>query len=369
MKKLQKITFTLAALAFVACTPKDPGKRPVKDNNNESPVENRVEVPEKGPPPPLPGWAKFPMKNDKDVEVKAAVQTLSLLVAPEKRIKMRPPYRVFQTGVLVEIDGQVMMPVRVARDNFWVMGHLDMYQVEVSLAGGTLLFDSPKGTEVGFVSSPITATVKEIKDDWALISHEMNSNCSPVFLKVWVKKTSLLAESKGIVAFPAKYDKSAPKKELRKDAALFEIFGTAAKDETIIQLPMCNAETQVLMTGSTSGKRTQVMFKPTPTGPFAIIGWMDKEIAKGNQYSACTCGNPGSTSKSSSAIDVPYDYKTRLALPLYLTPDQNAAPIGSIEATAVKRIVQNLKNPTFGQLEIEDGITFFVPYHVDFFEP
>ncbi len=369
MKTFQKIIFAMAALAFVACTPKDPGKKPVKENTEDNPVENKVEVAEKGPPPPLPTWVKFPMKNDKDPEVKAAVQTLSLLVAPEQRIKIRPPYRIFQTGVLIEVAGQVMMPVRVARDNFWVMGHLDMYQVEVTLAGGTLLYDTPKGSEVGFVSAPIVAQVKEIKDDWALVSHEMNSGCSPAFLKVWVKKTSLLAESKGTVPFPAKYDKGAPKTELRKDAALFEIFGSNNKDTSVIQLPMCNFESQVLLTGSTSGKRTVILFKPTPTGPFAILGWMDKEIAKGNQYSACTCGNPGSGQKAPPVIDISYDYKTRLALPLFLTPDQTAAPVGQIDATSVKRIVQNLKNPTFGQLEIEEGVTFFVPYHENYFEP
>jgi len=369
MKTVQILLISVAALAFCACTPKDPGKKPVKDNAGDDPVEQNVEIAEKGPPPPLPGWAKFPLKNDKDVEVKSAVQTLSLLVAPENRIKIRPPYRIFQTGVLTEVDGQVMMPVRVARDNFWVIGHLDMYQVEVTLAGGTLLYDAPKGVEVGFVSSAIVAQVKEIKDDWALVSHEMNTSCSPVFLKVWVKKTALLSEAKGAVPFPAKYDKGAPKTELRRDAALFDIFGSNTKEVSVIQLPMCNSETQVLMTGTTSGKRSQILFKPTPTGPFAILGWMDKDIAKGNQYSACTCGNPSSGSKSAPVMDFTYDYKTRLTMPLYLAPDQNAAPVGSIEATSVKRIVQNLKNPTFGQLEIEEGITFFVPYHVDFFEP
>ena len=368
MKTFQVILFTMVSLAFVACTPKGPGKKPVK-NNDDDPVEQKVEIAEKGPPPPLPTWVKFPIKNDKDPEIKAAVQTLSLLVAPDRRIKVRPPYRIFQIGALVDVAGQVMMPVRVVRDNFWVMGHLDMYQVEVSLAGGTLLFDSPKGTEVGFVSVPIVATVKEIKDDWALVSHEMNSGCSPAFLKVWVKKTDLLAESKGTVAFPAKYDKGAPKKELRRDAALFEIFGTSTKDTTIIQLPMCNVENQVLMVGTSSGKRTTIFFKPSPTGSFAILGWMDKEIATGKLISSCTCGNPGSTQKAPPVFDISYDYKTRLALPLYLTPDQTAAPIGRVDATSVKRIVQNLKNPGFGQLEIEEGITFFVPYHENFFEP
>lgn len=368
MKKFPIVLLTLAAFTLVAC-PKEPSKKPVKDGTDEDPVEQKVEVPEKGPPPPLPQWVKFPVKNDKDTEVKAAVQTLSLLVAPETRVKIRPPYRIFQTGVLVDVEGQVMMPVRVARDNFWLFGHLDMYQIEVTIPGGTVLHDAPKGVEVGFVSAPIVAQVKEIKDDWAMVSYEMNATCSPVFLKVWVKKSALLAEAKGTVPFPSKYEKPAQKTELRKDAALFDIFSTTGKDVSVIQLPMCNNESQVLLTGATSGKRTSVLFKPTPQGPLAILGWMDKEIAKGLQYSACTCGNPGGTSKSASVIDISYDYKTRLPLPLFLTADQGATPIGVVEATSVKHIVQNLKVPAFGKLDIEDGVTFFVPYHENYFEP
>jgi hypothetical protein len=367
MKTFPIILLTLAAFALVAC-PKEPSKKPVKDDTGEDPVETRVEVPEKGPPPPLPQWVKFPQKNDK-TEVKPAVQTLSLLVAPEVRVKIRPPYKIFQTGVLVEFDGQVMMPVRVARENFWLNGHLDMYQIEVTLPGGTVLYDGAKGAEVGFVSAPILTQVKSIEGEWAQVSHEMNSSCSPVFLKVWVKKTSLLAESKGVVPFPAKYEKPTQKTELRRDAALFDIYSTNNKDVSVIQLPMCNNEEQVLLTGTTSGKRTQIMFKPSPKGPLAILGWMDKDIAKGLQYSACTCGNPSGPSKSSPVLDISYDYKTRLPLPLFLTDDQGATPVGVVEATSVKRVVKNIKVPEFGKLEIEEGITFFVPYHENYYEP
>jgi len=367
MKTFPIILLTLVAFTLVAC-PKEPTKKPVQ-KNGEDPVENRVEVPDKGPPPPLPQWVKFPQKNDKDHEVKAAVQTLSLLVGPEVRVKVRPPYRIFQTGVLVELDGQVMMPVRVARANFWLNGHMDMYQIEVTIPSGTLLYDGAKGAEVGFVSAPILAQVKSIDGEWAQVSHEMNSSCSPVFLKVWVKKSSLLAEGKGVVPFPPKYDKPAQKTELRRDAALFDIYSSNKLDVSVIQLPMCNNESQVLLTGTTTGKRTQIMFKPTPTGPLAVLGWMDKDIAKGLQYSACTCGIPSGPSKSSPVIDISYDYKTRLPLPLYLTDDQGAVPVGMVEATPVKRVVKNPKDPAFGKLEIEEGITFFVPYHENYYEP
>lgn len=361
----------MLGFACIACTGKNNPKTTVQEDHDDTPPPVKEEIPEKGPPPPLPAWAKFPVHGAGEVEVKSGVQTLNLMVAPDVRVKVRPPYKVFQTGVLREENGAVMMPVRVTRANFELVGLVDMYQVEVAIPGGTTLYDAPKGAEVGFIASPIRVQVKEIKDDWALISHELNSECSPTFLKVWVKKNAIMTDAKGNVPFPAKYDKGAPKKELRKDAALFEIFGTIKSETSLIQLPMCNQENQVLMTGSTSGGRTQIFFKPTPAGPFAILGWMDKEIASGKLYSACTCGNSSSSGGSGMVADLQYDYKARIRLPLYLAPDKNAAPVGAVEIGQIKRIVQYLKNPEFGKLEIEEGLgtEFFVPYHENYFEP
>ncbi len=366
------LLFVMTGFAFLSCTPKNGTKMPVNDDHEDNPQPVKEEIPEKGPPPPLPAWAKFPTRGADEVEVKPAVQTLNLLVGPDVRVKVRPPYKVFQTGVLREENGNVMMPVRVTRSNFELVGLVDMFQVEVAIPGGTLLYDAPgKGTEVGFISSPIRVRVDKIDGDWAQITHELNSSCSPVYLKVWVKKNAIMTEAKGTVPFPPKYDKNAPKKELRKDAALFEIYGTAKSETSVISLPMCNQESQVLMTGTTSGARTQIFFKPTPTGPFAILGWMDKEIASGKLYSACTCGNTSDSGKSGMVADLQYDYKVRIRLPLYLSPDKNATPVGAVEIGQIKRIVQFLKNPEFGKLEIEEGLgtEFFVPYHENYYEP
>ena len=370
MKIFAKTSFLLMAFSLVACTPKDPQKKTTpNDIEPDEPVEHKVELQEKGPPPALPVWAKFPPKSSSEGEVVAAVQTLSLQVGPDRQIKIRPPYKIYQTDVLREEGGNVMMPVRVVRDNFWLLGLLEMYQVEVKVPGGTVLYDGPKGVEVGFVSIPIAAQVKKVENDWAQITHEMNTQCSPVFLKVWVKKSSLMATAGAPVPFPAKYDKSAPKNELRKDAALFDIFSTISKDTSVIQLPMCNVETQVLMTGTSSGKRTQIMFKPTPQGPFAVLGWMDKDTAAGKLFSSCTCGTPPPPPRTPVVVELQYDYKTRLPLPLFLEPNTESTAVGMVEATAVKRVVKSMKNPEFGQLEIEDGLTFFVPYHANYYEP
>jgi hypothetical protein len=86
----------------------------VQEEHDDTPQPVKEEIPEKGPPPPLPAWAKFPARGASEVEVKSAVQTLSLLIAPDVRVKVRPPYKVFQTGVLRDEGGNVMMPVRVA---------------------------------------------------------------------------------------------------------------------------------------------------------------------------------------------------------------------------------------------------------------
>lgn len=366
------VFFTLLGFLFLSCTPKNGSKTIVQEKDDEdisTPIKE--EIPEKGPPPPLPAWAKFPKRGTNEMEVKSTVQTLSILVKPDVRVKVRPPYKVFQTDALREEGGNVMMPVRVSRSNFEIVGLVDMYQVDVAVPGGTFIYDAPKGVEVGFISSPIRVQVKEVKDDWALISHELNSDCSPNFLKVWIKKSAIMVQTQGVVPFPAKYDKGAPKKELRKDAALFEVFGTTKSETSLIQLPMCNQEGQVLMTGKTSGNRTEIFFKPTPTGPFAVLGWMDKEIASGKLYSTCTCGNTTNSTTSTKIPDLQYDYKVRIRLPLYLAPDKQTEPVGAVEMGQVKRVSKYFKNPEFGRLEIEEGlgVEFFVPYHENYYEP
>ncbi len=108
------LLFAMLSFVFWACTPKNGSKTVVQEEHDDTPQPVKEEIPEKGPPPPLPAWAKFPARGASEVEVKSAVQTLSLLIAPDVRVKVRPPYKVFQTGVLRDEGGNVMMPVRVA---------------------------------------------------------------------------------------------------------------------------------------------------------------------------------------------------------------------------------------------------------------
>ncbi len=369
MKILQITTLALLATYVLACTPKSPTRTVEKDPFEGDLVEKEVAVEEKGPPPPLPTWVKFPTKPEQEVEIKAAVQTLSLLMPNGTRVKLRPPYQIFQAGNLQDVEGQVMMPVRVVRDKYWLLGKLDMYQVEVFIPGGTLLHDGPNGTEVGFVSSPIIAQVKEIQGDWASVTHELNAKCSPLFLKVWVRKNALMSTNRSTVPFPAKYTKGIPNTPLRNDAALFDVFPTATKNENILQLPMCNVENQVLMVGRTQRGRTQFFFKPAPDGAFAIQGWIDKQFADGGLISTCTCGIPPAPPRTPASIELEYTYETRLTLPLYMSADKDEMPVGVLEATPVKRVIKNFRDQTFGQVEIEDGMTFFIPFHDNYYLP
>ncbi|MBU1240045.1 hypothetical protein KJ865_10080, partial [Myxococcota bacterium] len=329
-------------------------------------------VKKKGEPPALPAWAKMPQKTLNVPRIDSKVKTLSLALDEGLRVKIKPPYTIYQIAPLKDTAAGVMMPVRVEKKDFWFNGTLDMFQVSVKLGGGANIYDTPKGVVVGFVSSPIEVMIKKINGEWAYISHEMHAKCSPVYLKGWVHKKFLLGNMKSNVAFPWRFTKKLPTRQLNTDAPLFEVYARSRGGDFVLQLPMCDDNSQVILVNKVvrSAKgRTRVFFKPTKTAPFAILGYMRADIAQGATKGSCTCKTtmPQTNTYGTSVIE--RDYTIRTDLPLYLTPDETQKPVGVIHKVGVQKVSQYYKNGKFAVIEIEYGLTLYAPYHADYFFP
>jgi hypothetical protein len=374
--KIKTLLITILGLTFLfSCEPKNPNQpKKVVNNNQDVDVEpeDPDKVEEKGTPPSLPGWVKVPIKKSAMSTIVSKVKVISLEIAEGLRVKIRPPYKILQIGQMKDTPEGVIMPVRVERDKYWLRGTLDMFQINVTLSGGVNLYDAPKGTLSGFVSSPIPIQVKKVNGNWVLISHELNAKCSPLYVKAWVKKSDLLKKVQSNVKFPAKFNGKAYKRVLKNDAPLFEVYGRRRGGDMILQLPLCNDSDQVLMVPTkVYGKkgRARVFFKPSKLGKIAILGWMDKEIAQGMTKGTCTCRTNMPQRKNYGLSAIERDYKVRTTLPLYITPNKKEAPIGFITPSEIIKVNKYYKDGNFAVIEIENGIKLYTPYHVDYFFP
>ena len=337
----------------------------------EAPIDESVE--EKGPPPPLPGWARMPHKKQAFQKIRARTETLRLVFDDMSEMRIPKPYEIYQVGDLTELEDEVVMPVRVEHGNYWVRGYLDTNQIEIWIPGGTTLYDKARGTEVGFVADKIPVTVKKVQGDWIQVSYEMNKKCSPTELVVWVSKKALMKHHSGRVSLPAKYRK-VPKKRLPNDLPLFEIYGRRRGSDFVVQVPLCHVEDQIIAAGARSGRRVRVYFRPSPNSPLVIMGWADRDVASDNPpRGSCSCGEMEERHSSAPPVEESDVYKVRITLPLYLKPDKKAKPVGAISPGSIpKGAVKDIIHKGWGKIFLGDSFrmkAFYVPYHENYFLP
>ncbi|MGM0595618.1 MAG: hypothetical protein ACQES9_01130 [Myxococcota bacterium] len=377
-------TFILLFTLILSCQP-DPPKNPDKEKKDQDQQTTEGIDPDeeallkKGDPPPLPEWALTPTKKKSIGRIQPKSKVVSLQLENGERINFNPPFQIHQIGNLKETDNGVVMPVRIERGKYWLRGDIDTFQIKINLSAGTNLYDKPKGVLAGFVSSPIIVQIKKVKKDWVRISHKLNEKCSPVFLKVWVKKSALLKTMKKNVKYPAVFSKKLPSRQLNLDAPLFSVYGRRrsgknSSDDIILQLPMCNDQDQVILVKKRiRGKkgRTRVYFKPSKDAKFMVRGWMDKEMATGQEKGSCNCRTQIPESKSSGSFSATgsLDYKTRRPLPLFATPKTISKPIGMIMPSPIVKASQYYKNEKFAVIEIEPDLKLYTPWHDDYFFP
>ncbi|MBN2723393.1 MAG: hypothetical protein JXR95_04915 [Deltaproteobacteria bacterium] len=368
------VLFTIT-LIFSGCTDNKtstPKKDPVPVNTGDTADDVKDIKVEKGPPPALPEWTLIPSKTASLGEVKSKVTNLSLAISDTKKIRIAPPYKIFQTGSLKEVNNIVIIPVRVEKDNIWLEGNLDMFQVQVKLPAGTTLRDTPKGVPVVFFADVADIIVKSVKDGWVQVSYEMNSKCSPSHLKGWLKKEDLMKESKGKVAFPWNFSKNLPDGTLPHTTPLFDIYSRSRGGESIVLLPLCKSTAQIIKVAKKiygNKGRTKVFFKPSADSTVAVMGWIEKSAAKSSIKGDCTCKTDMPKENRVGKAELDMEYKTRTVLPVYSTPDVKTKPIGMLNPSPIRKYMKYYKNEKFAIIEIDEGTKLFVPFHDNYFYP
>ncbi|MBU1222096.1 hypothetical protein KKF34_18435 [Myxococcota bacterium] len=370
MKKLSLLFVLL--FVFTACNGKEkstPEKTPEKTDTTDDVKDEKVE---KGPPPALPSWALVPQKGDSMGEVQAKSTSLSLQVSPEVKVRIEMPFKIYQVGNLLEENGAVAMPVRVETGNYWLNGTLDMMQVEIRVPAGTILRDDPKGVPVAFFEEATLVQIKELKDGWLEVSHEMNTKCSPSHLKGWLKKEDLLKVATGKAKVPGNFAPMGGAKNLPHTVPMFDVHSRATGGEKILYLPLCKGDEQVILVpkGIWGKKgRTRVYFKPTKTSPVTVVGWVEKASTDEKAKGDCTCRTNLPKTHKVGKAEIDSIYATRTLLPLYAGPDAKSKPIGVLTQGKIVNYMKYYRNAKFAVVEIINGVKLYTPFHDNYFFP